>query len=98
VCDPATGFQAITVAPLLPNGDPDYSRIYVSFAGTNPANHADLNADAQTVVAGKMTATQAEQALKYAKQVQAKYPLLRHVSQAEPQRSSGVMDCGVARL
>jgi pimeloyl-ACP methyl ester carboxylesterase len=74
VCDPATGLQAITVAPLLPNGEPDCSRIYVSFAGTNPANHADLNTDAQLVIAGKLTATQAEQALNYAKQVQAKYP------------------------
>jgi hypothetical protein len=65
----------ITLAPLLPDGkrDPDPKHLYVSFAGTNPANHADLNADAQTVVAGKMTATQAEQALKYAKEMQAKH-------------------------
>lgn len=75
VSDPATGFQAITVAPLLPNGeiDPDPSHLYVSYAGTNPAHHADLNSDAQTVIAGKLTATQAEQALKYAREMQAKY-------------------------
>jgi len=73
VCDPVTGFQAITVAPLV-GGKPDLSQIYVSFAGTNPAHRADLNADAQTVIAGKLTATQAEQALKYAKEIQAKHP------------------------
>jgi hypothetical protein len=85
---------------LLPDGkpDPEPKHLYVSFAGTNPAHHADINTDAQTVIAGKLTATQAEQALKYAKQVRAKYPLLRHVSQAEPERSSGVMDCAVVRL
>jgi hypothetical protein len=73
VSDPVTGFQAITVAPLV-DGKPDLSQVYVSYAGTNPVTHADLNSDAQTVVAGKVSATQVEQALKYAKQMQAKYP------------------------
>ncbi|NUU06036.1 hypothetical protein HNO83_06695 [Leifsonia sp. C5G2] len=72
--DPVTGFQAITVAPLLPDGRPDLSQIYVSFAGTNPAHHADLNSDAQTVIAGKLSATQVEQALKYAEAIRAQYP------------------------
>ncbi|WP_217498799.1 alpha/beta hydrolase [Leifsonia sp. C5G2] len=74
VSDPVTGFQAITVAPLLPDGRPDLSQIYVSFAGTNPAHHADLNSDAQTVIAGKLSATQVEQALKYAEAIRAQYP------------------------
>jgi hypothetical protein len=64
VNDPATGFQAITVAPLKPNSkvDTDPSQVYVAFAGTNPAHHADINTDAQAVIAGKVSATQTEQA------------------------------------
>ncbi|GAA2048870.1 hypothetical protein GCM10009820_04090 [Leifsonia soli] len=73
VNDPVTGFQAITVAPLV-NGTPDLSRLYVSYAGTNPAHHGDLNTDAQTVIAGRVMATQTEQAVKYATEMQAKHP------------------------
>lgn len=75
VNDPATGFQAITVAPLKPNSkvDTDPSQVYVAFAGTNPAHHADINTDAQAVIAGKVSATQTEQAKEYAEKIRAKY-------------------------
>lgn len=73
VSDPATGFQAITVAPLV-NGLPDTSQLFISYAGTNPANHADINADAQTVIAGRVSATQAEQARTYAEAIRARHP------------------------
>jgi hypothetical protein len=69
--DPVTGFQGMAVAPLE-NGVPDYSQVYVSFAGTNPGDHADIGADAMSVV-GRVTAagTQAAQAVDYAKVVSA---------------------------
>lgn len=69
VSDPVTGFQGVAVAPLV-DGVPDYSQVYVSFAGTNPGHHADISADVQVVIGGATaTATQAGQALAYADKV-----------------------------
>ncbi|GAB3578917.1 hypothetical protein GCM10027406_15990 [Leifsonia lichenia] len=66
VSDPVTGFQAIAAAPLV-NGVPDYSQVFVSFAGTNPGHHGDISADAQVVIGSETaTTTQAGQALSYA--------------------------------
>lgn len=71
VSDPVTGLQAIVAAPLV-DGLPDFSQVYVSFAGTNPAHHADISADAQLVIGGEIaSATQAGQALAFAEKVQA---------------------------
>ncbi|WP_431219789.1 hypothetical protein [Leifsonia xyli] len=72
VSDPVTGLQGIAVAPLV-NGEPDYGHVFVAFAGTNPADHADLNADSQEVVAGKsVEGTQAAEAKAYAKKVRSR--------------------------
>lgn len=70
--DPVTGFQAMTVVPVV-NGKPDYSQVYISYAGTNPGHHADIGADGQLVIGGQIAAgTQAAQALEYAEKVKAK--------------------------
>ncbi|MGO4595025.1 hypothetical protein AB4Z18_14515 [Leifsonia sp. 2TAF2] len=74
VHDPVTGFQAITVVPVV-NGVRDFSQVSIAYAGTNPGHHADLSADAQIVVGGQTgSATQAAEALAYAKQVMATHP------------------------
>lgn len=71
VSDPVTGLQAMTVVPVV-NGQPDYSHVYISYAGTNPAHHADISADAQVVMGGSTaSAAQAAQALEYAKKTMA---------------------------
>ncbi|MDP9903285.1 hypothetical protein [Arthrobacter bambusae] len=73
VSDPVTGFQAVAVAPLLPDGNPDMSHVIVSFAGTNPGDAADIVSDAQSVVAGKAgPGSQVAQAQAFAADVAAK--------------------------
>ncbi|WP_349862492.1 DUF6792 domain-containing protein [Leifsonia sp. WHRI 6310E] len=68
--DPVTGFQGIAVVPVV-DGEPDFSTVYISFAGTNPNDRGDILADAQSVVGGKVgPGTQADQALEFAAQVQ----------------------------
>ena len=68
--DPMTGFQGMAVVPIV-NGDPDFSTVYISFAGTNPNDRGDILADAQSVVGGKIgPGTQADQALEFAARVQ----------------------------
>ncbi|TDP98904.1 MULTISPECIES: hypothetical protein [unclassified Leifsonia] len=71
VSDPVTGFQAMTVVPVV-NGKPDYSQVYISYAGTNPGHRADIGADAQLVIGGQIASgTQATQAIEYAQKVRA---------------------------
>lgn len=69
VSDPVTGFQAVAVAPMV-NGQPDYSQVHFTYAGTNPAHSADIRTDVQEILGGRAaSATQAEQALAYTKRV-----------------------------
>jgi hypothetical protein len=51
VTHPASGFQAMAVAPVV-DGVPDLSHIVVAYAGTNPDHRADLLEDVETVVGG----------------------------------------------
>ncbi|MFK3669775.1 DUF6792 domain-containing protein [Leifsonia aquatica] len=68
--DPGTGFQGMAVVPII-NGAPDFSTVYISFAGTNPNDRADILADAQSVVGGQIgPGTQADQAREFAARVQ----------------------------
>jgi len=67
-----TGFQAMTVAPLV-GGKPDLSQVTVSYAGTNPAHRADLSTDMTSIVDSKLAKTQAEQAMAYAEKVRSTY-------------------------
>lgn len=72
--NPVTGFQAMAVVPLV-NGLPDNSNVIVAYAGTNPADRADILADAQSVVGGKSgVGTQVDEAQQFAARVQAQYP------------------------
>jgi hypothetical protein len=69
--DPATGFQAMVVAPVV-NGTADLSHVIVPFAGTNPADAADVVADAESVVAGK-TGPGSQVAQAFAAEVKSQY-------------------------
>lgn len=68
--DPATGFQGMAIVPVV-DGLPDYSEVYIAFAGTNPDDRADVVADLVSVV-GRRTGegTQIAEAERFAEQVQ----------------------------
>lgn len=68
--DPETGFQAMAVVPIL-GGEPDFSKVVVSYAGTNPDDRADIVADLQSVIGEKSgVGTQVPAALAFATRVQ----------------------------
>lgn len=46
------GMQAMAVAPIGADGQPDYSQITITYAGTNFWDHKDRNTDAQMLVMG----------------------------------------------
>jgi hypothetical protein len=50
--DPVSGFQAMAAVPIV-GGKPDFSHVYVAFAGTNPDDRADITADFVTVYGGR---------------------------------------------
>jgi len=66
-----TGFQAMAVAPII-NGVVDESQIYIAFAGTNFDDRHDVGADIGVVIATR--SAQAEEALEFAKLVEARHP------------------------
>ncbi len=68
--DAATGFQGMAVVPVV-DGHPDYSEVYIAFAGTNADDRADVVADLVSVV-GRRTGegTQVREAEKFAERVQ----------------------------
>ena len=68
--DPGTGFQGMAVVPVV-DGVPDYSKVFVAFAGTNPDDRADVVADLVSVV-GRRTGegTQVREAVKFAERVE----------------------------
>lgn len=47
-----TGFQAMAVVPVV-DGQPDYSTVTISYAGTNPEDLGDILADMQSVIGGR---------------------------------------------
>lgn len=65
------GFQGMAVAPII-NGVTDESQIYIAFAGTNFDDQHDVGADIGIVIATR--SVQAEQALEFAKLVEARHP------------------------
>lgn len=50
--DPRSGIQAMAVVPVV-DGQADYSKVIVSYAGTNPDERADTLADLQSVIGGR---------------------------------------------
>lgn len=70
--NPVTGFQGMAVVPVI-DGEPDYSTVYIAFAGTNPADRADIVADLVSVTGGNTgAATQVGDAERFAKHVEAR--------------------------
>lgn len=77
VTDPVTGFQGMSVIPVLSNPPLvlDYSHVIVAFAGTNPEHRADATADLQTVIGGETGfGTQAAEAAAFAQKVSKTHP------------------------
>ena len=70
--NPLTGFQGMAAVPVI-GGEPDFSTVYIAFAGTNPADRADIVADLVSVVGGNTgAATQVGDAERFARRVEAR--------------------------
>lgn len=70
--NPLTGFQGMAAVPFT-DGEPDFSTVYIAFAGTNPAERADIVADLVSVVGGNTgSGTQVADAERFAKHVEAR--------------------------
>ena len=48
------GMQAMAVAPIGADGQPDYSQIIITYAGTNAGDHRDRQTDLQMIIQGRM--------------------------------------------
>ncbi|MGV3007099.1 triacylglycerol lipase, partial [Streptococcus pluranimalium] len=75
------GMQAMAVAPVDKNGEADYSKVVIAYAGTNSKNVADLVTDGKMIGLGDteaygfhpnrmMIPAQSATALDFAKQVE----------------------------
>ena len=53
--DPQTGFQAMAVAPVDKDGNPDTTQVTIAYAGTNPTDIEDIKTDIFSVGLGMRT-------------------------------------------
>lgn len=81
------GMQAMAVAPIGADGQPDYSQIIITYAGTNAADRKDTTTDVQMIGygntdrmayvdsnnRGKVVESQAVSALRFAEEVRKQY-------------------------
>ncbi len=81
------GMQAMAVAPIGADGQPDYSQIIITYAGTNAGDHRDRQTDIQMIIQGRMdrlarsepggeieaVESQAVTALRFAEEVRKQY-------------------------
>lgn len=81
------GMQAMAVAPIGADGQPDYSQIIITYAGTNFGDHKDRQTDLQMIIQGRMdrlarsepggeieaVESQAVTALRFAEEVRKQY-------------------------
>lgn len=81
------GMQAMAVAPIGADGQPDYSQIIITYAGTNAGDHRDRQTDLQMIIQGRMdrlarsepggeieaVESQAVTALRFAEEVRKQY-------------------------
>lgn len=71
--DQQTGMQALAIAPIDEQNQVDYSRVVISYAGTNMSDDLDKKADVMEVVLG-IKGEQTESAEKFYHSVKEMYP------------------------